>query len=163
VRAAIVLRIVSIADECKQYSAKRVLTVLTLLSITVGNRKVWANSLVLTIDKDPKAELAFRDLEVRGDSLLEQSIRLGLEHAERWQLGGGQVLVIERSQVETLMLAIDVVCNDLACQYQRFRITTYLRGKEQVLLVLLATLGLQLLTLGIKSSLCGKSARSHEA
>lgn len=75
------------------------------------------------------------------DSLLEHDKSFRLLYAERRQLGGGDILVFEGSQVEAFVPGIQLVGDDFC-------------GEVQVLFVFFTTLGFELFALGIKALLC---------
>lgn len=86
---------------------------LTLIRFILRDRHVWADRLVLTIDHNPKPEGVRLVSELLGDPLPEAGERFGFEDAEAGQVGWGDVLLVERGHVESLMLREGVVRDDL--------------------------------------------------
>lgn len=111
---------------------------------------IGTDSLILTVDQNPKTELPLGDFEVLRDTLLKGEEVFGLQHSEGGQLGSRQVLVVEGSKIETLVAREDVIGDDLG-------------GEVEVLLVLLPSLCLKLLSFRIKTSLYLVSAQSHDS
>jgi hypothetical protein len=74
------------------------------------------------------------------DPALENAIRLLLEHTERRQLRLGPVLLVERSEVEALMLGEGLVCDHLG-------------GEEEMLFLPFLLLRFELETLLVETAL----------
>lgn len=64
---------------------------------------IWSDSLVLAVDQDPKTNLVLGEIEVMRNTALKGAIRLLLQDTEAWQIRGGPILLVERSQVEAFM------------------------------------------------------------
>jgi len=102
------------------------------------NRLVWSDGLVLPVDKDPETEFAFRDLEVCRNPLLESEELFVLQDAEGRELSWRKVLVVERSEIEALVTAEDIVGNDFG-------------SEVEVLFVFFSSLRLDLLSLLVQT------------
>jgi hypothetical protein len=120
---------------------------------------VRSDGLVLSINQDPEAEFVLRDFEVVCYTGFKGGVCLSLENPELGKFGGGEIFVIERSEIKSLMALEGVVGNDLYNEVisrdddDTIQWGTHLCGKVQMLLVFFPSPCLHLLSFLIKALL----------
>jgi len=89
----------------------------------LGNVRIGPDSFVLTVNEDPKPDLALRLLEILSNARFELQVRLRLKDTESRQLRRWPILVIESGKIETLMGLEGLVCDHLGCQEKVLLVT----------------------------------------
>ena len=98
--------------------------------------RIWSNSLVLSVDQNPQADLVLRVIEVLSHALLERAVRFVLEHAEAWQFRRWPVPLVKGGEIEALVLGECLVRDDFGSKIQVLLFTfTFLRLHLQALLI----------------------------
>jgi hypothetical protein len=93
-----------------------ILRELTKTLFRLRNMSIGSNSFVLTVNEDPKPDLALRLLEILSNTRFELQVWLGFKDTESRQLCRRPVLVIESGKIEPLMSLEGLVRDHLSCE-----------------------------------------------